>query len=190
MSDVAPFLNDVEKEIILDDALFESVNPLILISILSMEHDSHADLHHESIPEFSTMVLGMAKSLVDSYGKYEGQNATVKENGQVQSSLKISENGIMMNGTQKDAKKEMEKMKCFGCNKLASDLYKNSLPKTFTGDDNRKTVYPRHCNLCFQGNQHFFCSKKCFASGEKIHSKKCKVAQVEENKIFVENLHL
>ena len=80
MSDVAPFLNDVEKEIILDDALFESVNPLILISILSMEHDSHVDLHHESIPEFSTMVLGMAKSLVDSYGKYEGQNATVKGN--------------------------------------------------------------------------------------------------------------
>ena len=80
MSDVAPFLNDVEKEIILDDALFESVNPLILISILSMEHDSHADLHHESIPEFSTMVLGMAKSLVHSYGKYEGQNATVKGN--------------------------------------------------------------------------------------------------------------
>merc|ERR1711936_642652 len=80
MSDVTPFLNDVEKEMILDDALFESVNPLILISILSMEHDSHVDLHHESIPEFSTMVLGMAKSLVDSYGKYEGQNATVKGN--------------------------------------------------------------------------------------------------------------
>ena len=117
-------------------------------------------------------------------------NATVVENGQVQSSVKVSANGMMANGTKKDAKKEMEKMKCFGCNKLASDLYKNSLPKTFTGDDNRKTVYPRHCNQCFQKNQHFFCSKKCFASGEKIHSKKCKVAQVERNKIFVENLHL
>ena len=80
MSDVAPFLNDMEKEIILDDALFESVNPLIFITILSMEHDSHVDLHHESIPQFSTMVLGIAESLVDSYGKYEGQNATVKGN--------------------------------------------------------------------------------------------------------------
>lgn len=116
--------------------------------------------------------------------------ATAVENGQVQSSVKDSGNGMMTNGTKKDAKKEMERMKCFGCNKLASDLYKNSLPKTFTGDDNRKTVYPRHCNLCFQRNQHFFCSKKCFASGEKMHSKKCKVAQVEKNKIFVENLHL
>ena len=80
MSDVTPFLNNVNKENILDDALFESVNPLILITILSIEHDSQVDLHHESIPEFSTMVLDIAESLVDSYGKYEGQNATVKGN--------------------------------------------------------------------------------------------------------------
>ena len=88
-----------------------------------------------------------------------------------------------------DMKSRMKTMRCYGCNKVASELFPNSLPKSIMGIPNRM-VYPRHCYLCFSENNHFFCSKKCFSSGEKNHAKKCKLAQVQKNKTFFESLNL
>ena len=81
-------------------------------------------------------------------------------------------------------------MRCYGCNKLASELFPNSFPESFMGLPYRRMVYPRHCFLCFSENNQFFCSKKCFSSGEKNHAKKCKLAQVQKNKTFFESLNL
>ena len=107
--------------------------------------------------------------------------------------LKHKDSGIL-NGTKEEMKKDMEKlkekMKCYGCSKKASDLYKNSFPKTFIGKANQQMAFPRVCNRCFSENEQFFCSKKCLSSGEKIHLKTCKGTQNEKNKKFIEKLGL
>ena len=78
--DEAPFLNDDERDIILNDAFFESVNPLIIIGILSVQYDSHVDIHNGNVQQFSLIVKNMANSLVDNYKEYEDDNATDKTN--------------------------------------------------------------------------------------------------------------
>ena len=80
INDELPFLNDEEGDIILNDALFESVNPLIIISLLATEHKSQAHPVHQKVPEFSTTVESSVSSLVDAYMDYEDKNATVKTN--------------------------------------------------------------------------------------------------------------
>ena len=80
INDELPFLNDEEGDIILNDALFESVNPLIIVSLLATEHKSQGHANHQHAPEFSTIVESMVSSLVDAYMDYEDNNATVKTN--------------------------------------------------------------------------------------------------------------
>ena len=63
IAEEVPFLNDDEGQIILNDAFHESVNPLIIITILSVNYDSHIDIHNETIQEFSMIVKGLGASL-------------------------------------------------------------------------------------------------------------------------------
>ena len=79
-NDETPFLNDTERDIIFTDSFDESVNPLVIISILVTENKSHGDTYHQTVPQFASVVEGMARSLVDSYGKYEESTANVETN--------------------------------------------------------------------------------------------------------------
>ena len=113
----------------------------------------------------------------------------IAENIKIIKSRKDENDSVQSLGKQ-DMKSKMDGMKCYGCNKMASEIYQNSMPKTFVGKANQQMVFPRLCHLCFSENQQFFCSKKCLSSGEKNHVKKCKLAQVQRSKSFFETLNL
>ena len=72
----APFYTETQREIVLNAAGHDSINPLIIITSLVLEHRSNSEISTKGDKGFSKSIRYMTDFLADQYEKFD--NATEK----------------------------------------------------------------------------------------------------------------
>ena len=71
LTNACSFLNNDQREVIMNSAVANNINPLILITALVMEQDSSIALPLGNMTEFNTIVWRISDSLPVLYEDYE-----------------------------------------------------------------------------------------------------------------------
>ena len=67
----APFLNDAQREVVIDAATYYSINPLIIMAHLIQEHKSNPSFSPSTIKTFNKKVYRISDSLHALFEHYE-----------------------------------------------------------------------------------------------------------------------
>lgn len=78
MLESAPFLNEDEREVILNTASYDNINPLIIITNLVLQQEDKEKSPSTDIEKFSQSIGNMSKSLLDSFKKYGDEDSSQK----------------------------------------------------------------------------------------------------------------